>query len=461
MRRAAALERPPHAAVRTRASRCRSMLAAAAFYAALHARSPWRCTAGIRSGSSGSASAMPAAIRTDAPATTASSSTTWRATAGRRVAASRQPALSAAAHPLPGAGPRAVRRRRGAVAWVDAGDQLRRHRRPPRSCSPAGSIAQGVSRWYGLVYPLFVGTFCRLLARPHRAARVRARRWRCAGWLGERGAAAIALLALAALTRETTLLFVAGLARRAAAGAAGARAAARRQRLRADARLAALPGAAVVGAPAMRRRPRLSVPAGRVGLRRPQPRAGPAVGAACSSALPLLALRCWRCAGLRRDPREPIGWLLARAMRSSCCIAAARRRTHVMGASRMLAGVAGARPAARLSTLRAAPRGGVAGWPSSRRSSGWRPCSGGRRGRRSSDFDSAGGGAAIRRQPIGLADRGTARRQVGSSTVCRPAARFDRLCVIPDGHSITTCSAEAHAPRPKKRRGSLNRTCCV
>jgi len=67
-------------------------------------------------------------------------------------------------------------------------------------------------RWYGLVYPLFVGTFMaysRDLSEPLAYALAA---FGAVCWLVERRAAGVALLALAALARETTLLFVAGLA---------------------------------------------------------------------------------------------------------------------------------------------------------------------------------------------------------------------------------------------------------
>jgi hypothetical protein len=73
-------------------------------------------------------------------------------------------------------------------------------------------IAQGMWRWYGLVYPLFVGTlmaYSRDLTEPLACALA------LGGvlcWLDERRAAAAALLALASLARETSVLFIAGLA---------------------------------------------------------------------------------------------------------------------------------------------------------------------------------------------------------------------------------------------------------
>ena len=72
--------------------------------------------------------------------------------------------------------------------------------------------AHGLSRWYGLVYPLFVGTFMaysRDLTEPLACALGLAG---TVSWLNERRATAVVLLALAALARETMVLFAVGLA---------------------------------------------------------------------------------------------------------------------------------------------------------------------------------------------------------------------------------------------------------
>ncbi len=72
-------------------------------------------------------------------------------------------------------------------------------------------LTQGLSGWYGLGYPLFVGTlmsYSRDLTEPLAYALA------LAGvlcWLDQRRAPAVALLALAALARETTVLFAVGL----------------------------------------------------------------------------------------------------------------------------------------------------------------------------------------------------------------------------------------------------------
>src|SRR5262249_53765037 len=63
--------------------------------------------------------------------------------------------------------------------------------------------AQGLSRWWGVVYPLYVGTFfaySRDLTEPLACALALAG---VLAWFGERWAVALVLLALAALTRET------------------------------------------------------------------------------------------------------------------------------------------------------------------------------------------------------------------------------------------------------------------
>jgi hypothetical protein len=73
-------------------------------------------------------------------------------------------------------------------------------------------IAQRVWRWYGLVYPFFVGTmmaYSRDLTEPLTCALGLAGVLR---WLSARRALAIVMLALAALARETAVLFAVGLA---------------------------------------------------------------------------------------------------------------------------------------------------------------------------------------------------------------------------------------------------------
>ena len=72
-------------------------------------------------------------------------------------------------------------------------------------------IAHGVARWYGLIYPFYVGnlmSYSRDLTEPLACALAAAA---VASWLSDRHAVAIALLATAALARETATLFVAGL----------------------------------------------------------------------------------------------------------------------------------------------------------------------------------------------------------------------------------------------------------
>lgn len=72
-------------------------------------------------------------------------------------------------------------------------------------------IGHGVWRWYGLVYPFSVGnlmSYSRDLTEPLAYALAAAA---VAGWLSDRRAVAVALLAAAALARETTTLFVAAL----------------------------------------------------------------------------------------------------------------------------------------------------------------------------------------------------------------------------------------------------------
>lgn len=73
-------------------------------------------------------------------------------------------------------------------------------------------VAHGLWRWYGLVYPLFVGTvmaYSRDLTEPL-ACTLALAGVLC--WLDERRAAAVVLFALAGLARESTTLFVAALA---------------------------------------------------------------------------------------------------------------------------------------------------------------------------------------------------------------------------------------------------------
>lgn len=73
-------------------------------------------------------------------------------------------------------------------------------------------IAQRIWRWYGLVYPFFVGTmmaYSRDLTEPLTCALALAG---VLSWLSARHAVAVVLLALAALARETAVLFAVGLA---------------------------------------------------------------------------------------------------------------------------------------------------------------------------------------------------------------------------------------------------------
>src|SRR6185369_1874398 len=73
-------------------------------------------------------------------------------------------------------------------------------------------VERGVPRWYGLLYPLYVGTvmaYSRDLTEPLAYALASAG---VLAWLDQRRTTAVALLALAGLTREATLLFPAALA---------------------------------------------------------------------------------------------------------------------------------------------------------------------------------------------------------------------------------------------------------
>ena len=73
-------------------------------------------------------------------------------------------------------------------------------------------IGQGVWRWWGLVYPLFVGTFMaysRDLTEPLACALAAVG---VLAWLGDRRAAALILFALGAIARETIALFPVGIA---------------------------------------------------------------------------------------------------------------------------------------------------------------------------------------------------------------------------------------------------------
>ena len=72
-------------------------------------------------------------------------------------------------------------------------------------------ISQGVPRWWGLVYPFYVGnlmSYSRDLTEPLACALAATA---VVAWLADRRGGAIALLACAALARETTTVFVAAL----------------------------------------------------------------------------------------------------------------------------------------------------------------------------------------------------------------------------------------------------------
>ena len=170
-------------------------------------------------------------------------------------------------------------------------------------------VAQGLARWWGLVYPLFVGTFfaySRDLTEPLACALALAG---VLAWLGERWAGGVALLALACLARETMALFVLGL---------GLAALWRRQWARAAAVASAcLPMlawqvyiAAAVGAiPLTRSAPFSFVPAAAFfsDLSLEPGR----VSALLFIDLPLLALAPVVVGGLVRNPSQPAVWLLA------------------------------------------------------------------------------------------------------------------------------------------------------
>ncbi len=219
-------------------------------------------------------------------------------------------------------------------------------------------IRQGLSRWYGLVYPLFVGTFMsysRDLTEPLAYGLAFAG---ALCWLGERRAAGVALLALAALARETTVLYAVGLGLAELARARWSRLAALAVvfvpllawQLYLRAQLGALPVASV---PGLTHRPgsgilaALSLEPGRV-------------SSLLFVGLPTLALTPLALRWVVRAPREPIGWLVAVHCIFGLQIPAGTY-LHVLGASRNSIGLV-------LALLLALPRcaaplrAAVAGW---------------------------------------------------------------------------------------------------
>ena len=219
-------------------------------------------------------------------------------------------------------------------------------------------IRQGLSRWYGLVYPLFVGTFMsysRDLTEPLAYGLAFAG---ALCWLGERRAAAVALLALAALARETTVLYAVGLGLAELVRARWSRLAALALvfvpllawQLYLRAQLGTLPVASVQG---LNHRPgigifaALSLEPGRV-------------SSLLFVGLPTLALIPLALRWVVRAPRDPIGWLVAVHCVFGLQIPAGTY-LHVLAASRTSIGLV-------LALLLALPRcaaplrAAVAGW---------------------------------------------------------------------------------------------------
>jgi hypothetical protein len=192
-------------------------------------------------------------------------------------------------------------------------------------------VAQGLWRWWGLVYPLFVGTFMaysRDLTEPLACALAAAG---VLAWLGERRAAAVVLLALGALARETTVLFAVGLAL--------AEIARRRWSRLALLAVACAPAlawqlyvTAALGALPVTRANRLSIlPA--VGLFTGLSLEPGRLSSLLFIGLPVLALTPLVVRGMVRAPREPISWLVALHW-ALVLVSSAATHEHLMGASR-------------------------------------------------------------------------------------------------------------------------------
>ena len=197
-------------------------------------------------------------------------------------------------------------------------------------------LAGGLSRWWGLAYPLFVGTlmsYSRDLTEPIAYALALAG---VLAWLGERRTAALGLLALATLARESTVLFVVGLAIAELAGRrwwqvallAAACAPMLAWQLYLAAQLGALPvtrSAPLSLLPARGVFTALSAEPGRV-------------SSFLFLGVPVLALTPVAVAAVWRAPRDPLAWFVALHWAFVLIFPAAVQQ-HLLDASRSAAGL--------------------------------------------------------------------------------------------------------------------------
>lgn len=170
-------------------------------------------------------------------------------------------------------------------------------------------IAHRQWRWWGLVYPLFVGTFMaysRDLTEPLACALAFAG---VLAWFGERQVLAIVLLALAALTRETMVLFAVGLGLAELARGHWARLAALALAVAPMLAWQLYLGDVLDVMPITRSAPFSYVPA--AGLFARLSLEPGRLSALLFVGLPGLVLAPLAVAGVVREPRDPIRWLIA------------------------------------------------------------------------------------------------------------------------------------------------------
>ena len=197
-------------------------------------------------------------------------------------------------------------------------------------------VTHGLSRWWGLTYPLFVGTlmsYARDLTEPISCALALGG---VLAWFGERRLAAVLLLALAMLARETAALFAVGVAIAELVGRRWAHAAALAAacipmvawQLYVAAQLGTLPvtrAASLSIVPGLTMFAALSTEPGRV-------------SSLLFLGLPVLALTPVALVTVARAPRDPIAWLVVLHCVLVLIFPAGTHR-HVLDATRTAAGL--------------------------------------------------------------------------------------------------------------------------
>lgn len=197
-------------------------------------------------------------------------------------------------------------------------------------------LARGLSRWWGLTYPLFVGTlmsYARDLTEPIACTLALGG---VLAWFGERRLAAVVLLAFAMLARETTALFAVGIGLAELVG--------RRWSRVAGLAAACLPMlawqlylAAQFGALPVTRAATLSAVPGLGVFAALSPEPG-RVSSLLFLGLPVLALTPVALVTVARAPHDPIAWLVVLHCVLVLIFPAGTHR-HVLDATRTAAGL--------------------------------------------------------------------------------------------------------------------------